>query len=193
MNLSEQKRVLLDKFKAFMSSQKRNYVITLLGLVIILSIAFSNCSFEEKSETQSTNSKVFNYDEYSQLLEEKVEKIVENIEGAGKSSVMITLEKTEEYVFFTEEKISTNTEEETGQDKVKQTTESDKEIKAGVVENRNNGNEVLITTTIMPQVGGVVVICEGGGNILVQERVTNAVATALNISYNKVFVTKKQR
>lgn len=193
MNLSEQKDILLDKFKTFMSSPKRNYIIILLGIVIILSIAFSNCSSEEKNETKDTNAKVFNYDEYSLLLEEKIEKIVENIEGAGKCSVMITLEKTEEYVFFTEEKISTNTEEETGQDKVKQTIESDKEIKAGVVENRNNGNEVLITTTIMPQVGGVVVICEGGGNVLVQERVTNAVATALNISYNKVFVTKKQR
>ena len=193
MNLSEQKSILLDKFKAFVTGPKRNYVIILLGIVIILSIAFSNCSSEEKAEAQPTNTQVFDYDEYSQLLEEKIEKIVENIEGAGKSSVMITLEKTEEYVFFTEEKISTNTEEETAQDKVKQTIESDKEIKAGVVENRNNGNEVLITTTIMPQVGGVVVICEGGGNILVQERVTNAVATALNISYNKVFVTKKQR
>lgn len=193
MNLSEQKDILLDKFKTFMSGPKRNYIIILLGIVIILSIAFSNCSSEEKNETKDTNAKVFNYDEYSLLLEEKIEKIVENIEGAGKCSVMITLEKTEEYVFFTEEKISTNTEEETGQDKVKQTIESDKEIKAGVVENRNNGNEVLITTTIMPQVGGVVVICEGGGNVLVQERVTNAVATALNISYNKVFVTKKQR
>ncbi len=193
MNLSEQKNILIDKIKALVSGPKRNYIIVLFGIVVILTIAFSNCSSEEKSETEITNSQVFNYDEYSQLLEEKVEKIVENIEGAGKCSVMITLEKTEEYVFFTEEKISTNTEEETGQDKVKQTIESDKEIKAGVVENRNNGNEVLITTTIMPQVGGVVVICEGGGNVLVQERVTNAVATALNISYNKVFVTKRQR
>ena len=193
MNLSEQKDMIIERFKAFISGPKRNYFIILLGIVIIMSIAFSNCSSEEKTETQTANSQVFNYDEYSQLLEEKIEKIVENIEGAGKCSVMITLEKTEEYVFFTEEKISTNTEEETDQDKVKQTIESDKEIKAGVVENRNNGNEVLITTTIMPQVGGVVVICEGGGNVLVQERVTNAVATALNISYNKVFVTKKQR
>ncbi len=193
MNLTEQKNILLDKLKTLISGSKRNYIIMLLGIAVILCVAFTNCSSEEKTQAQPTNSQVFNYDEYSLLLEEKIEKIVENIEGAGKCSVMITLEKTEEYVFFTEEKISTNTEEETAQDKVKQTIESDKEIKAGVVENRNDGNEVLITTTIMPQVGGVVVICEGGGNVLVQERVTNAVATALNISYNKVFVTKKQR
>ena len=156
-------------------------------------IVFSDCSNNNDKITSATTSEVFDYNEYSQMLEQKVENIVESIEGAGKCSVMITLEKTEEYVFFTEEKISTNTEEETGQDKTKQTIESDKETKAGVVENRNNGNDVLVTTTLMPQVGGVVVICDGGGSVLVQERVTNAVATALNISHNKVFVTKKQR
>ena len=150
MNLLEQKNILIEKIKTLMNGPKRNYAIIFLGIIIILCIALSNCSLEEKNQIQPADSQLFNYGEYSLLLEEKIEKIVENIEGAGKCSVMITLEKTEEYVFFTEEKISTNTEEETGQDKVKQTIESDKEIKAGVVEDRNKGNEVLITTTIMP-------------------------------------------
>ena len=184
---------IFETIKKLINSPKRNMYIVIAGLVLVFLIAFSNCSGEEKSTVSDVSANVFDHNEYSVQLEEKIEKIVESIEGAGKCSVMITLEKTEEYVFFTEEKISTNTHEETAQDKTKQTIESDKETKAGVVENRNNGNDVLVTTTLMPQVGGVVVICEGGGNVLVQERVTNAVATALNIPHNRVFVTKKQR
>jgi len=35
-----------------------------------------------------------------------------------------------------------------------------------------------------------VVVCEGAGSMVVQERVTQVVTTALGISYNKVCVTK---
>ena len=184
---------ILEGLKRIINSPKRNTYIVIAGIVAVMLIVFSDCSNTSDKTVSTSARESFDYSEYSQKLEDRVERIVESIEGAGKCSVMITLEKTEEYVFFTEEKISTNTEEETAQDKTKQTIESDKETKAGVVENRNNGNDVLVTTTLMPQVGGVVVICEGGGSVLVQERVTNAVATALNISHNKVFVTKKQR
>lgn len=191
--MEENKLNISERIKRLLNSPKRNTYIVVAGITLILLIAFSNCSGKEEPKTVDTDTGFFDYDSYSELLEGKIEKIVESIEGAGKCSVMITLEKTEEYVFFTEEKTVTNTEEETGQDKTKQTIESEKETKAGIVENRSNGNDVLVTTTLMPQVGGVVVICEGGGSVLVQERVTNAVATALNISHNRVFVTKKQR
>lgn len=184
---------VVEKFKQIVNSPKRNTYIAVVGIFVVILIAFSNCSQSKDEVINSSVDARFDYNEYSLILEEKIEKIVENIEGAGKCSVMVTLEKTEEHVYFTEEKISTNTEEEKTQEKTKQTIESDKETKAGIVENRNSGNEVLVSTTLMPQVGGVVVICEGGGSVLVQERVTNAVATALNISHNKVFVTKKQR
>ena len=191
--MEENKLNISERIKRLLNSPKRNTYIVVAGITLILLIAFSNCSGKEEPKTVDADTGFFDYDSYSELLEGKIEKIVESIEGAGKCSVMITLEKTEEYVFFTEEKTVTNTEEETGQDKTKQTIESEKETKAGIVENRSNGNDVLVTTTLMPQVGGVVVICEGGGSVLVQERVTNAVATALNISHNRVFVTKKQR
>lgn len=187
------KNRILEKLRLIINSPKRNTYIVIAGIVVVMLIVFSDCSNADNDNVATSTTEAFDYNEYSTLLEDKVQRIVESIEGAGKCSVMITLEKTEEYVFFTEEKISTNTEEETAQDKTKQSIESEKETKAGVVENRNSGNDVLVTTTLMPQVGGVVVICEGGGSVLVQERVTNAVATALNISHNKVFVTKKQR
>lgn len=187
------KNRILEKLRLIINSPKRNTYIVIAGIVVVMLIVFSDCSNADNDNIATSTTEAFDYNEYSTLLEDKVQRIVESIEGAGKCSVMITLEKTEEYVFFTEEKISTNTEEETAQDKTKQSIESEKETKAGVVENRNSGNDVLVTTTLMPQVGGVVVICEGGGSVLVQERVTNAVATALNISHNKVFVTKKQR
>ena len=46
------------------------------------------------------------------------------------------------------------------------------------------------TVSIEPKVRGVVVVCEGGDDPLVVARVMNAVTKALNISSDKVCVTK---
>ena len=128
-----------EKIREIINSNNKNKILGLAFVVALALIAFSNCSSNDAKEVSQTKES-FDYQLYATQLEERVERIVESIEGAGKCSVMITLEKTEEYVFFTEEKISTNTEEETAQDKTKQTIESDKETKAGVVENKNSGS-----------------------------------------------------
>ena len=50
--------------------------------------------------------------------------------------------------------------------------------------------EALLKTQKQPTIQGVVVVCEGAGSMIVQERVTQVVTTALGIPYNKVCVTK---
>lgn len=45
-------------------------------------------------------------------------------------------------------------------------------------------------TELQPTVKGVVIVCEGGDQPLVQQRVTDAVTIALNISSKRVCVTK---
>ena len=187
----ETKENLFKTLARLWNGKQRTTLLIGMAAVAVLLIAFSNCDRGEKTPTPTQTT--FDSQDYVKTLEARVQKVVESIEGAGKSTVMITLEKTEEYVYFTEEKINTDTQEQTDQNGTKQTVKSDKETKAGVVEDKNKGNEVLVTTTRMPQIGGVVVVCEGGGSTLVQERITNTVATVLNIPYNKVFVTKNQR
>ena len=50
--------------------------------------------------------------------------------------------------------------------------------------------EALLKTEKQPKVKGVVVVCEGAGNIVVEQRVLNVVTTSLDIPSNKVCVTK---
>ncbi len=60
----------------------------------------------------------------------------------------------------------------------------------------NNGEDVYVdnsdrqTKSITPVVRGVVVVCDGGDNPVVINRVMSAVTKSLNISTNKVCVTK---
>ena len=48
----------------------------------------------------------------------------------------------------------------------------------------------MLKTERLPKIQGVVVVCEGAGSMTVQQRVTEVVATALDIPYTKVCVTK---
>ena len=60
----------------------------------------------------------------------------------------------------------------------------------------NSGENVYLkntdtkTKSIEPKVRGVVVVCDGGDNPLVVSRVLDAVTKSLNISSDKVCITK---
>ncbi len=186
MEFNKIKEVFFSVFKG----EKRILALFIVSIIAIFLMVFSECT--PSKETTISNEK-FDIDSYIKDTQQKITKIIETIDGAGKSEVMITPERTVEYVYFQEETLKTDTHAEDSPDASKQTTKTETQTSAAVVEGKSNGKEALVTTTIMPKIAGVVVICEGGGNSVVQERVINAVATALNIEQSRVYVTKKQR
>lgn len=186
MNFNETKEKIFSLFKG----EKRILAIFVVGIVAVFLMVFSECS---PTKEQVNSNKEFDIDSYVEVTQEKITKIVQTIDGAGKCMVMVTPEKTVEYVYFQEETLKTDTQAEDSPNSSKQTTKTETQTSAAVVENKSDGKGALVTTTIMPKIAGVVVICEGGGNSVVQERVINAVATALNIEQSRVYVTKKQR
>ena len=72
----------------------------------------------------------------------------------------------------------------------KQTQQQNTEQKYIVMDAGSGKKEALLKTWKQPAIQGVVVVCEGAKSVVVQERVTQAVTTALGIPYNKVCVTK---
>lgn len=186
MNFSVLKKSFLNLYKG----QKKVLILSLISIIAVFLILFSECSSGEVKEADNNE---FDITKYVSETEEKITKLVQMIEGAGKAEVMITPEKTVEYVYFQEEKTKTDTQAEDSTDFSKQTTKTETQTSAAMLENKSNGKEPLVTTKIMPKIAGVVVICDGGGNSVVQERIINAVSTALDIEQSRVFVTKKQR
>ncbi len=62
-------------------------------------------------------------------------------------------------------------------------TEQATGMKNEIVITDNDGKkEALVRKIIKPQICGVVIVCEGGGDIKVNERVLKAVSTVLGIS-----------
>lgn len=129
--------------------------------------------------------------QYAERMEARLADIIGSIDGVGKCKVMVTTQTGVEYVYAVQESTNANeTNSYDGNEVKKQTQQQNVEQKYIIVDAGSGKKEALLQTLREPTIQGVVVVCEGAGNAIVKERVTEVVATALGIPYNKVCVTK---
>lgn len=182
-----------QKLTEIFTKDKKLKIVVIIGLAGIVLIFLSQFSFFSNKKTDSgaqSASAAASLESYSKELEDKIHALVCSIDGAGEAQVMVTFESDAEYVYANEEKKNTDkTEDKSGSDAQKTQEKEDVEQTLIIVQG-SDGEQALLKTTIQPKVKGVVVVCSGGDNAVVQERISNALTTALDIDYNKVCVTK---
>lgn len=150
--------------------------------LIFLSGLFSSPNKEEKQEAQSVPA-AQSAQAYTQELEQSLAELVAQIQGAGSAKVMVTVERGTEQVYAQEEKRSTQTTQNQGSN---DTTETNYIL----VKDADGSQRALAVTEVQPVVKGVVVVCDGGDDPAVQQRVIDAVTTALDITSVRVCVVK---
>ena len=125
-------------------------------------------------------------DDYSSYLEKKLENILGKLNGVGEISVMITLEDSSEKVPATNTTKTTETTKEL--DSEGGTREVNREdITSQMVSKSNDGSLVLLKE-VKPNVKGVIVVAEGANDLIIMEKLYEAVKTVLGISGNRVQV-----
>lgn len=174
------------KILEFLKGGKGRKLVVALGVagigLILLSEFWPQTSKEAVAKASA--------EEFVTKTEEKLMAIIGSIEGAGTCQVMVTLENGVEYVYASQQKLNTDrVEDQSGNsNKVSQRDDSEKSI---IVVDTDEGRKGLLVTEIQPTVKGVVIVCEGGDQPLVRQRIVDTVTTALNISSQRVCVTKK--
>ncbi|MBP3481115.1 MAG: hypothetical protein J6K66_05900 [Clostridia bacterium] len=152
-------------------------ILALIGILMITAGGMFQKSDEDKEKD------VFDEKVYIEDLEKRIGEMVSSIKGAGESRVVINIISTTESVYVKENKKSYDSSSE----KSKSETED-----SVLTMTDSSGNEyALVTKQIMPQIGGVTVVCDGGEDATVKASVINAVCTVLNIGANKVCVIAK--
>ena len=172
---------IVSKYLKPFKKPKTVLIIGLVGIgLIVLSSLFS--SGESKKENMKTGEKTA--EEYKTILEEDIKETVTDITGSKNVSVVITLESGIKYSYA-------DIREETLTEKKENEKEStDNETKSGyiTVKTAEGGEQALLVTTQMPKVRGVAIVCDGGDNERIAEKIQNAVMSALNISSKKVYI-----
>ena len=168
---------------------KKAKLIVFAGLLGMALILFS--SFFEKEPAAKAPSGDWSSEQYQTMLEQRLLETVSSVEGVGKAKVMITLESGVEYVYAQAEKKNTDSTKDYDGTDTKRVQEKDQTEQSYILVDSGSGKrEALLKTEKQPKVKGVVVVCEGAGNIVVEQRVLNVVTTSLDIPSSKVCVTK---
>lgn len=168
----------------FNSSKKLRIAVLAAAAVAVALLVLSELLPEKKSTPSAPQT--LTQEEYSATLENSITQLVSTIDGVGKASVMITLDSGTEYVYAVEQ--TEDTDRQNQSDGTKQTNNISR--KYIIIKNNDGSEQVVLQTTLLPSVRGVVVVCEGGGSATVAARVTEAVAVALKLDYTQIFVTK---
>ena len=139
------------------------------GLVIILAvIAFLILcgGFGTDNKSVQTNLTTENY---VTSLEERLSNALSKVEGAGKVSVVITVESGMETVLASE--IITN-----------QTSSGKEVIETPILVN----GKTVVLKELYPKISGVLIVAEGVGNISVFNRIQQAAVSLLDINVNQI-------
>lgn len=163
----------LAKFKNIKHKEKLIVIACVFGIALILLSEFVPPSTSAKSEKTD-------YEQYIVSLEDKTQSIISSIDGVGKCKVMITLQETDENFF------AQNTDESTDSGSISKKSEY------VLYEDNNNDSPVLIKQSF-PKVMGVAVVCQGGDNAAVKEKIVSAVSSLFGISSAKISVSKISR
>lgn len=110
---------------------------------------------------------------YASSLEEQLTDLISQMEGAGATRVMVTLATGEKTIYATD----TETGAEGG-------------AKEQHVLLDDGTTPALVESVSAPQIQGVAVVCEGGGNVAVQSRITELVSVLTGVGTNHIAVTE---
>ncbi len=171
----------VNKYLKLFKSPKALMIMGISGILLILLSTFTG---GEKGQKNENTQLPITAEEYKSDLEEDIKKTVIDITGSKKVSVVITLESGIRYSYA-------DTREETVTEKSEnENRTSDNELKEGyiTVKTSDGGEEALLIATEMPEVRGVAIVCEGGDNEYIYEKIQNAVTAALDITSKRVYI-----
>ena len=176
----------LETLKNISKDKKKEKLIYVLILCVVLFIATSYIFNDDKktgeSSTENTTNNTgteSNINSDKDVMEQKLAKILSEISGIGNVSVMITYNSDKKInpVYNTKE------EEKDGQ----------KTLDRSVVYNEQDSNKtIVIESTNMPTVEGVIVVAIGADNVEIRSKIAQAVSAITNVAIYKIQVFEKK-
>ncbi len=163
---------------------KNPKVLVVIGIIGILLIFLSTLSSDDSSENLTNLDMGISSAEYREQIEEDVKEIVQNIVGSKDVTVVVTLESGMRYKYADIKEGSSEDKSES------ENTSTSSQIKQNyiTVKTSDGGEQALLVTTQMPEIRGVAIVCIGGDNEAIAQKIENTVTAALNITSQRVSI-----
>lgn len=189
MDKTQIKQTVKGGIQKICRSDRGRKIIIILGVAGIALIFISNLFDGGAADDGGTVPDIqvgYSLQEYTGQMEKRLSEIISQIDGAGNAQVFLTVESTSESVYAADRKENNAHKNNNGTSE----DESSLETNYITVKLSDGTQQVIKVKEIEPQIRGVIVVCSGGGNSVVQERIMQAVKTVFNISSAKVCILK---
>lgn len=168
------KNETLPILQALRGSKGRTSLAVLVGGAAMLLLLLSELlPTGGTQKAAAASAPVVSASQYQTQLEEQLESLISQLQGAGRTTVMVTLTTGEETVYAVDTQSGDVQQQETHvllQD-----------------------GSALAETTYLPQVCGVAVLCEGGGDVRVAARITELLHSLLDLPSNRICVEQRRQ
>lgn len=150
----------------------RNRWIAGIGCVLGLLLLMTGSFLPQKNKA-ATNDYAVQY--YTEVLEQRITALCNNIHGVQDATVLLTLECSSEYVY------------------AQNSNENGQGSGAWdyVIIKQGSGEEAIMVSEIYPKIRGVAVVCSGGDTVEIQSTITELLSASLGISSHRIRVAGK--
>lgn len=169
------------RLNELLTSDKGRKILIASALVIMLLLLLSTVSCGGKANSEVSQTQTEDLSKLERELEQRLEKLIAEIDGVGKVSVMVTVDTSSRRVYDRNEKAESSVQ--SGSDSLHESYGHQTEVVLA-----GSSKEPLEIATVQPRVRGAAVVCSGASDPVIKERVANTVAKALNIGISRVYV-----
>ena len=170
------KQWLADTFGKLKKDKKAFLTVT-IGIVGMLLVLLSELPLLSSDGSKKTETEGTSY--YNRSIEEDTERLISEIRGVGKVSVMLTYESSEETVW------AKDSEEKNGRDG--DGTYNEKHI----IVDDGDAETGLAVRVMYPRVRGVAVVCSGGDDPTVKSEIKSLISALFDIGSNRISIAPR--
>lgn len=173
--------------------KRSDWLILVLAGILILIIALPTDTKGKKQaeEAKENISKENNTMEASKdEIEQKLEAILEKIDGAGEVKVMITYQDSGTQVVEKDKNTSENSLEESDSTGGVRSTKEQQLQESTVYEEADAGNTPFVSKELLPKVEGILIVASGGDNQKVKQNISEAVLALFQVEAHRIKIVK---
>lgn len=166
---------------------KEQWVVLILAGILLLVIAMpTENKTSKKDDKEEIETVSVTTDDYVESLERRLEHALEQVEGVGRTSVMITLASSSEKIIEkdTESRSSSTTSAEN------ESSNTNDVSQQSVYSSLSDGEIPYVKQELSPVIEGVLVVAEGGGDAVVKQNITEVVQALFGVDTHKIRVMK---
>lgn len=128
---------------------------------------------------------------YEAILERRVKEVLKHVEGVGNVDVLIVLKSSAEKVIQTDDSRTRSVTEEKDSSGGTRKTENEEQENVAVFTGTDSGRTPVVQKELYPEISGIVISAEGGGNPSVSAEISAAMEALFGLPAHKIKVLKR--